>query len=310
MTSLPKTSNALAILLIGYNRPEFIRRRISELGDVTPSKLIISIDGGCNQEALEEFQRLKLEVSETCQDIEFLIHAENLGLVRHITGSVSRALETHEYVLVIEDDVALSQNFVKNILNAITLNTGLNIATIGGFSPIRSARHFTWLNAWRTTKYFSAWGWCVSREVWSSYSHEINEQELSDGLKNSKIWNSLPTFNKVTWMYRFNKIIVNPQLTWDYQMQFLSFKLDLEHVLPIFRISDNEGFSDTRSTNTKELRPSWMGQRVTTANSLIKCSTGRAISRLVERLDSLTIAGDSKAKEVFRKRRLRNSVKL
>ena len=50
MTSHPKTGSVLALLLVGYNRPESIWNRIRELGDFTPHKLIISIDEGCHHE--------------------------------------------------------------------------------------------------------------------------------------------------------------------------------------------------------------------------------------------------------------------
>ena len=169
MNSLPKTDSTIAILLIGYNRPEFIRKRINELGDFTPHNLIVSIDGGCNPEVLKEFKEIESEISRSFENIEFLIHSENLGLVRHITGAISKVLKTHEYVIVIEDDVALSQNYVENILTAMTVNLGLSIATIGGFSPLKGIKGLTWLNRWRATKYFSAWGCCVSREIWSMY---------------------------------------------------------------------------------------------------------------------------------------------
>jgi len=300
MSSNSEPVAKVAILLLGYNRPEFIRKRIQELGDFKPHKLVITIDGGCEPHALKKFQEIQAEVSETSHNIEFVIHKQNMGLVRHITGAITKTLESHEYVIVVEDDVCLADNYVENILNSITLNLGFRVATFGGFSPAAGLQHGKRLNSWRRTKYFSAWGWCVGRDIWSLYSYEINEKELIDGLKNSKKWNSLSEYQQAVWMYRFKKIIANPLLTWDYQMQFLSFKMDFEHVLPIFRISDNEGFSDSRSTNTKATRPRWMGSGISISNSPIRAISLKAISSLMEKLDSLTIAGDSKAKELFR----------
>lgn len=292
------TGQKVAILLLGYNRPELIRKRICELGNVNPHKLIVSIDGGSGVNIIKQFEELKFETSISSQNTEFTIQETNLGLVRHITSAITKTLETYEYVIVIEDDVCLADNYVENILEGVTLNLGFRTATVGGFSPLSSSRNLGWVNSWRKTRYFSAWGWCVSRDIWAHYNHEISQEELLAGLQNSKSWNALSKYQQDAWMYRFKKIIDNPLLTWDYQMQFLTFKMDYEHVLPVFRISDNEGFSDFRSTNTKAARPRWMGSRMRISDSYIQRLSPDAISWVMMILDSLTIAGDSKAKEL------------
>ena len=111
-------------------------------------------------------------------------------------------------------------------------------------------------------------------------------------------------------MRRFEKVAKNPMFTWDYQMQFMSFKYDLDHILPVFRISDNEGFDDERSTNTKSLRPRWMGKVVKVSDNLIVRSVPATLNKLFERVDSVTIAGDSKVKQFFPPARHRENPRI
>jgi len=299
MNSPKMPTSDLAILLIGYNRPDFIIKRIAELGDVAPHKLFISIDGGSTLEIQRKFLTIASELRNHSQEIEFWLHSENLGLVKHIVGAISKVLVNHEYILVIEDDITLAPNYVENIRNAITSGLGFKIATFGGFSPLVQGKNWSKRNGWRRTKYFSAWGWCISKSVWSLYSHEITESELIEGLKYSRNWSKLSTYQKSRWMYRFRKIVTNPLLTWDYQMQFMSFKHDLDNVLPIFRISDNEGFADERSTNTKASRPRWMGTQTQVSERLVTHSVSNVVRKFLETLDSFTIAGDSKIIDLF-----------
>lgn len=300
MTKPQEFNTPLAILLLGYNRPELIVKRIEELGDFSPHKLVVSIDGGASPEISAQFSRIANKYANNLKEIEFWLHTENLGMVRHITGAISRILETHEYVLVIEDDITLARNYVENIRAAITAGIGFKIATFGGFSPLTEQMTLMPKNGWRHTKYFSAWGWCIQKSVWSLYSYEITGAQLTEGLKRSKTWQKLSLIQKSRWLYRFNKIVANPSLTWDYQMQFMSFKHDFENILPIFRISDNEGFADTRSTNTKALRPRWMGAEAKMSEKVVTYSVSKLVGNFVEILDSFTIAGDSKIQDVFR----------
>ena len=62
---------------------------------------------------------------------------------------------------------------------------------------------------------------------------------------------------RLIWKRRFGKVIQNPMSTWDFQMQFMSFKFDKLHYLPYFRIIDNEGFNDVRGTNITGRIPNW-----------------------------------------------------
>ena len=302
----------LAILLLAFNRPEKLARRLEELGDVTPHKVYVSIDGGSSQRVTDEFHVIEQKIRSSQLEIEFHFHRDNLGLVRHMTGAISKLMLNHEYVLVIEDDVPIADKYVENIGNAIIAGLGDKVATYGGFSPF--AGHlpspFKSGYGWRRTKYFSAWGWCISKTIWELYQIELGSEKLNQDLHNSKRWNSLSTYQKATWMRRFEKVAKNPMFTWDYQMQFMSFKYDLDHILPVFRISDNEGFDDERSTNTKSLRPRWMGKVVKVSDNLIVRSVPATLNKLFERVDSVTIAGDSKVKQFFPPARHRENPRI
>jgi hypothetical protein len=53
------------------------------------------------------------------------------------------------------------------------------------------------------------------------------------------------------------KVAIDPNKTWDFQMQFMSFRYNLPNLSPIYRAVDNVGFADNRSTNTKSRKPKY-----------------------------------------------------
>jgi hypothetical protein len=96
---------------------------------------------------------------------------ENLGLARHVTSAISNVLKYYDRVIVVEDDIKLSSNFYKNMVQAFRCMQVNQIeGTIGAFSPILLSSIFAKFNKWRVTYYFSCWGWDVSKDIWKNSS--------------------------------------------------------------------------------------------------------------------------------------------
>jgi len=285
-----KNKNCI-VLILGFNRPEFVKQRVNELGANPPFRVHISIDGGISSEMQDSYADIEQDLDKRHFNISY--KNTNLGLVKHVTGEISHLFERYEYVIVIEDDVQISGNFIRDVGKNLMENRNPRIATWGGYSPINKIRSLENLNCWRETHYFSAWGWGISRDHWSYYTTEIDSEKIDQELMDSKIWSQLSSFQKRVWKSRFRKVAINPNLTWDYQMQFMTFKHDFLHKLPILRLTENEGFGDTRSTNTKSERPRWMGAVGISEARIYNKSAPDFLNRILVFIDSLTISGDS-----------------
>jgi len=286
-----------AILLIGFNRPEFLERRIREIATNEPSNLYISIDGNRDKSVSRKIRStIDSTIEETSLNsrVQIDFKKTNLGLSNHISQAVSHVLECEEKVVILEDDIRIGENFTKNIMNAYEqVSNCPSIGTIGGFSSIPGNFPLSG-NYWRPTKYFSAWGWAINSQNWEMYRRHLPKLNIAKSLANSQTWKELSQHQKITWMSRFEKVADNPDLTWDYQMQYMTFKYDFTNLLPFKRICENEGFNDSRSTNTKSLRPMWMGSTVID-QSEFTARLNRQLSTYIDcHLDSFTISGDSK----------------
>jgi hypothetical protein len=272
-----------ATLLVGFNRPELIEKRLAEISKFSNLKLYISIDGPrkksndakANNEILKIIEKWKTKL-----DIVEIIHKKNIGLALNITSSIENVLESNESIFVIEDDVSVSKQAYNAILRMQKLAHS-NVATIGGFGFTNGKflnSKLSMKNAFRETPYFSAWGWCIDRNTFSNYVLDLSSIKIAKELRDSKIWNMLDAREREIWIRRFDRVLKDPFYTWDLQMQFMSFKYEKTHYLPLFRIIENEGFNDHRGTHIKGQKPKWyignslsldMSSKLYTKNHLI-----------------------------------------
>jgi hypothetical protein len=258
----PISISEVGVLLLGFNRPELLKKRINEIYESKVENLYISIDGGSKSHTIE-MDLLKQYAQKKfsklyCFNLNH--HKDNLGLVRHITEEISNVLTKHQYIIVIEDDIKISNNFISNMINGLNIHKRDNlVGIVSGFSPI----HFKHLqNKWRISRYPYIWGWACSKEVWQNYEYNLSEVDIEQKLMGSKSWNRLMPSQKIKWLGLFRNVQVNPLATWDSQLVFLSYCKDFINLAPIFSIVGNEGFNDSRAIHTKGKKP----KLVTTLN--------------------------------------------
>lgn len=281
-------------MLLGFNRPENIKARAREILYWNPSMLYISIDGPRNEkEAIARIETKEhLQEYKSNNKVRIIYRETNFGLEKHLPQAIDEVLTQHDGVIVIEDDVKCAPTFYTAVCEALNLY-GHEYMTIGGFSPINFDA-FLIRNRWRSTKYFSAWGWGVSRSSWEKYERNIDLKHYKQHLESGQMWHHLTRFQKNTWLGRFEKVASGRKKTWDFQMQYSSFKNDLLHLNVLFRICENVGFADIRGTNTKMNRPKLLGGEHLSQKEFVHKQLPALIQVILEHLDSIVIAGDRK----------------
>ena len=294
-----------AVLVLGYSRPEFVKNRLEELSLWVSSgnKVYVSIDGSkknADSTISKDFDYLEDQFPQ----FNWIRRKENLGLVNHLTTQIEWCLETYENVVIVEDDISISLSSLSAIDEVLSEPLDPSVMTVGLFGSLPANAAFLALNnRWRKSRYFSAWGWGIQREAWSLYSPEIVKQKGLEVLNKSNYWRELNNEQRRRWIYRFSKVKDNPRLTWDYQMQFISFANDLVHILPKYRLCDNVGFGDLRATNTTEHRPRWYRGKMTRKTPKSREDfIGQKQGRLLEIIDSYTWIGDRNLMDRIRNR--------
>jgi hypothetical protein len=280
-----------AVLLLGFKRIDLFSKRLNQLSRNVQIPIFVSIDGSDIATQNLFSCLVKDFISENPEmKISFKVHEKNLGLTKHVTTSISEVLNEFDQIIVIEDDIILSENFIANMLNGLYLaKNANNIGVVGGFSAFSSRKSKFIRPKWRKSMYFPAWGWGITRECWSHYQLELPPNFL-DALSHSRTWQSQSSYKKKVWTARFTKVANNNLYTWDYQMQYLLFRRDMMTLLSTSRISDNEGFESVSSTNTKSKRPRWMREE-RVFDGMLQTKISR-VSKLYQVGDALTFGGD------------------
>ena len=184
----------VAVLIIGYSRPEFLLERIKEIRHQKAPIIYVVIDGGKQG---EESCFSKLELSylselEKSGEIVLILRNENLGLAQNITRSITQVSSKHKAVFVVEDDIKLGAYAFQNIIHGLNLASE-NVLTVGCFSYFSSS---SIRNCFRESKYFSAWGWAITSENWLLYNSKIEASKIQEDLSASKSWANLSTSKK------------------------------------------------------------------------------------------------------------------
>ena len=290
-----RNSSDPALVIFGFNRPDFINKRLIDLSKVNLRNVHISIDF-CDPTTSEQmriqllaFQAKHPEISH----FSFHIHEVRQGLTKHITETISRVLEENDSIIVIEDDIEFNSSTIESLKFGLEiLEKDSTIASIGCYSAIKLPRTFTHLNGFRRSPYFACWGWATTKDIWSLYNSNLVSENILLSLGKSPSWEKLNLKKQKTWLGRFNKVINRPDFTWDIQFQYMCFKYNLVNLLPVSKVVENHGFQDSRSTHTKEKKPRWMVDHQLDSNTCKKLYNNRFIEILLNFIESETLIGD------------------
>lgn len=253
-----------SLILLGYNRPEYIKRRLAELDNLNVGnyELEIFIDGPKITDKKDNFDKI-LEIVDEYRNrinMKVTIRPKNIGLANNIVESISQILKNKTSAIIFEDDVTIKSSAIQSMDQMLQELDTRSYATVGAFGVFPYSKILEKIdisNQYRATPYFSAWGWGVHSDVWKDYRLNIANEDRSYELSNSSIFETLSENQKTTWIKRFDRISTNVEWSWDFQMQYMSFVTNRRHLLPFFRQVNNEGFNDQRGTNIVGNRPWW-----------------------------------------------------
>ena len=180
------------IILFVYNRPIHTAaclRALSanELSD--QSVLYIYADGSkagatAAEQALVQQTRELIRSELWCKEVKVIENDENLGLAANIIQGVTKVVQAHGKVIVLEDDIVTSRGFLRYMNDALDLyERETEVGCIHAWNY-----HFENISDEPSTFFLKGadcWGWATWRRGWDLF--EADGQKLMDQLKASNL---------------------------------------------------------------------------------------------------------------------------
>ena len=238
------------ILLIGFNRPDFMAAQIEAIRPARPAKLYIAVDGPRESMPSEAKQCRKVQkcvktIDWFC-DIKTLFRKKNLGCKYGVSGAITWFFENEEMGIVLEDDCRPTLDFLRFASETLErYKDDDRIGAINGFnffnlqSDKSASYHFS--------SHMDIWGWASWRRVWREYDVEMSSliAKIPKIIENADV---TPYYKKV--LRGFASGLVHGLSTWDVQFTMLSLAKGWLNIVPKYRLVANAGLADIRATHT------------------------------------------------------------
>jgi hypothetical protein len=172
MDSEPPHAGPVPVALFAYRRHEQLPRTLACLRDSGVEQLYVFSDGPRDAAAADDVARVR-ELVSSLDWIEpvTVAQAQNLGLSESIRSGLDRLFESHETVVVVEDDVCVAPEFYDYACRVLAHYADCDhIAGVTGLRYPFSRRAFDEypFDVFLSPR-FSSWAWATWKDRWERF---------------------------------------------------------------------------------------------------------------------------------------------
>ncbi|WP_417885235.1 sugar transferase [Zunongwangia sp.] len=246
-------NNLAPICLFTYNRLEETKQTVDALKNnylAVKSDLFVFSDGAKNDVTQVKVNQVReyLKTISGFNSISIFESQNNKGLADSIIEGVTKIIEKFGKVIVIEDDLLTSPNFLNFMNEGLDFyRFNVHIISICGYNmKIKDVRGDDYPYDIFFAKRSASWGWATWSDKWNGIDWEIND--FKDTFKDRK---AIKDFNQMgSDMF---KMLKDQQLglnnSWAIRYCYHQYKNNLYSVFPILSKVRNIGFS-SEATHT------------------------------------------------------------
>jgi len=229
------------IAIFCFKRFDLLKKLLNSLKknkECKKSIVFFFLDNGKNKLEKESVQKVRQLISDCnfFKEKKIILRKNNYGLKRNILSGINYVFSRHNKIIVLEDDLEVSKNFLKTI--NILLKKYKNhksINTVCGYSFIKSKDKEINQNFF-LMKRPSSWGWATWKHKWV----EINNSKICKYSKAEEYGNDLSIMAIKTKKKILDSWAYNWTMKHIYQKKFC--------IYPKFSMIKNNGF-DSNATN-------------------------------------------------------------
>jgi hypothetical protein len=247
------------VLFLVFNRPSTTQIVFESIRKAKPSKLYIAADGPRKDkpEELEKCERVRKIVSNVdwqCE-VKTLFRDENYGCGRGVSHAITWFFENEPEGIILEDDCVPDQTFFRycsELLEFYRHDSRIMEVTGNNIYPedfLQNEHSYSFSN------HNGIWGWASWRRAWNLYDFEMKKYPAlkKSGMLNQE-FNSIFEQHYLDWV--FERTFLFPEITWDYQWEFVKRINSGLTIIPQRNMVINIGFGADATSTTNVNCPS------------------------------------------------------
>lgn len=236
------------IILFVYNRPWHTQQTIEALAKnvyAKESELFIYADGAKDEEAKQGVDEVRAYIKsiDGFKKITIIERDKNWGLADNIIDGVTKIVNEHGKIIVLEDDIVTSEYFLKFMNEALEFyEKEQKVHSITGYLHIKDNS----LDAPFFLKLTSSWSWATWADRWNLFKKDdlsIHEYLQNDANKREFNFNNTFAYTKILDAYFEKKVH-----SWAIWFHYSMLKNQLVTLYPHIAFVKNIGF-DGSGTN-------------------------------------------------------------
>lgn len=249
---IPSTLTTPVLFLV-FNRPSTTKIVFESIRQAKPKKLYIAADGA-RKGKTEEIQKCN-EVRAIISNIDWecevhtLFRDENYGCGKGVSHAITWFFEHEPEGIILEDDCVPNPSFFRycgELLEYYRDDTRImeisgNNLRPEGYSPDEDY-------SYAFSNFNGIWGWATWRRAWKLYDFEMTEyKQIKEAGNLDQKFNSI--FERDYFRWVFERTYLFPEITWDYQWEFVKRINSGLTIVPQKNLVINIGFgADATST--------------------------------------------------------------
>lgn len=246
------------IIVFTYRRvPDKLIDSLLENSLSKESELIIFSDGNKNDNDLKDIQKVReyIKTITGFNTIKIVESKINKGLANSIIDGVTDVIEEYGRVIVLEDDLIVSSDFLDYMNDALNFyKDNKNIWSISGYGPRIPCLEDYSYDIYLSLR-VSPWGWATWQDRWEKIDWEVKnyDQLIKDKELKKKFNLAGNDMFKMLELQMLGKID-----SWAIRWYYNQFELGLYTIYPKRSKVVNIGFMDDKGTHTRGEDTKWM----------------------------------------------------
>lgn len=258
------------VIIFCYNRLDNLKRTVGSLQRNTQApltELYIFSDGPSKEADKDQVAAIReyIPTINGFKELNIVNSPENKGLAKSIIEGVTEVLKKHETVIVLEDDLLTSTNFLSYMNASLQFyKDNKKILSISGYSfDITFPQVYVYDNYF--TKRSSSWGWGTWRNRWNTVDWEVKDyNDFAHDPAARKRFNLMGS----DMAGMLDKQMKGKISSWAIRWCYHQFKTDTYTAFPSLSKVQNIGFGAT-ATHTSSIQQSRFATSLDTTDTQI-----------------------------------------